>query len=95
MAALDIFNILDRTPKLSNGPSSGKIDSFKANISFESVKFAYPFRTNSRILNGIDLHIKEGENIAFVGSSGSGKSTCIKLMQRFYDPDSGEIVNYD
>lgn len=45
-----------------------------------------------QVLEGLNLSIKRGETVALVGSSGCGKSTCIQLIQRFYDPISGEIT---
>lgn len=48
-----------------------------------------------QVLNGVDLTIYSGETVALVGSSGSGKSTCIQLMQRFYDPTIGAVSNRD
>jgi ABC-type multidrug transport system fused ATPase/permease subunit len=44
-----------------------------------------------KVLSGLNLRIKKGETVALVGSSGCGKSTCIQLIQRFYDPDRGSI----
>ena len=61
------------------------------NIQFSGVKFAYPSRKEIPILNGIDLQINTGQTVALVGASGSGKSTVIQLIQRFYDVDAGAI----
>ena len=47
--------------------------------------------TPEQVLTGLDLNIRKGETVALVGSSGCGKSTCIQLIQRFYDPDLGSI----
>lgn len=57
----------------------------------EDVTFAYPLRPNVKVLKGIDAAIRPGKMVAFVGASGCGKSTMIALLQRFYDPVSGEI----
>jgi len=56
------------------------------------VNFAYPARKAARIFNGTDLHIPSGKVVALVGSSGSGKSSVIQLLERFYDPVSYEEV---
>ena len=61
-------------------------------ITFRDVTFAYPTRTNEATLSTINLNINPGETVALVGLSGAGKSTFIQLLQRFYDPDQGEIL---
>ncbi|KAI0593336.1 ABC transporter [Biscogniauxia sp. FL1348] len=71
----------DRQPK--EGVSS---------IDFEKVQFSYPTRPNTTVLNGVDLRIKKGDFIALVGASGSGKSTMVAMLERFYDPTSGTIT---
>ena len=58
---------------------------------FSNVEFKYPARENVQILNNLSLNIKSGQTVALVGSSGCGKSTCVQLMQRFYDPLNGSI----
>ena len=60
-------------------------------ITFNDVTFAYPSRADDATLSNFNLTIKPGETIALVGISGAGKSTFIQLLQRFYDPDQGEI----
>ena len=60
-------------------------------ITFNDVTFAYPSRADDATLSNFNLNIKPGETIALVGISGAGKSTFIQLLQRFYDPDQGEI----
>ena len=64
---------------------------FRGDIVFDSVTFTYPARPETVALDGVDLHIRPGETVAFVGPSGAGKSTIIQLLQRFYDPQSGAI----
>ena len=60
-------------------------------IVFKDVTFAYPSRSTVATLSSINITIKSGETVALVGLSGAGKSTFIQLLQRFYDPDQGEI----
>ena len=64
----------------------------KGNIEFQQVYFAYPSRKTFPILQNISFHIKAGQQIALVGSSGSGKSTIAQLLLRFYEPDKGNIL---
>ncbi len=61
-------------------------------INFENVSFAYPSRKDFSVLKNFNLEIKKGEKIAIVGSSGSGKSTILQLLLRFYDVNSGSIL---
>ncbi|WP_371227306.1 ABC transporter transmembrane domain-containing protein [Roseovarius sp. 2305UL8-3] len=64
----------------------------KGAIRFEDVSFHYPARPETKALNGFDLDIAPGETVALVGPSGAGKTTIIQLIQRFYDPDAGQIT---
>lgn len=64
-------------------------------IRFENVSFAYPTRPNVQILKNLSFEILPGQNIAFAGESGTGKSTLLNLLMRFYDPTSGNIYLND
>ena len=74
--------------------SFGIADKSKATplIAFKNVGFAYPSRMSSQALSDFSLEIGRGKSIALVGASGAGKSTVIELLQRFYDPQQGEIL---
>ncbi len=61
-------------------------------VAFKSVHFSYPTRPNVTILNGLDLTVEPGQTVALVGASGCGKSTCIQLLERFYDTKDGSVV---
>ncbi|MEZ5057727.1 MAG: ABC transporter ATP-binding protein [Saprospiraceae bacterium] len=89
VAAERVFNILDRDEKIEN---KGKIDSGKlnGNVVFDKVSFAY--NDVDYVLNEVSFEIKPFETMAIVGSTGSGKSTIINLLNRFYDIQKGEIV---
>lgn len=63
------------------------------NFGMKDIEFSYPTRPNLRVLKGIDLKVEAGKTVALVGSSGCGKSTILQLMQRFYDPETGNIVS--
>lgn len=65
---------------------------YEANIDFVNVYFSYPSRKDVRVLDDLTLNIRAGEVVALVGTSGSGKSTCVQLLQRFYDVDNGKIL---
>lgn len=61
-------------------------------ISFQNIEFAYPTRKDMQVLKGINIDIKAGQKIALVGQSGSGKSTIVQLLLKFYNPSSGQII---
>ncbi|MEI7932639.1 MAG: ABC transporter transmembrane domain-containing protein, partial [Alphaproteobacteria bacterium] len=63
----------------------------RGEIAFENVTFAYPTRDEAPALRGFSLHVRPGETVALVGPSGAGKSTVLRLLLRFYDPQSGRI----
>ncbi|CAF0897005.1 unnamed protein product [Brachionus calyciflorus] len=91
-AAYEVFSIIDRSPKINSQSEIGeKPDKLIGEIEFEGVDFEYPSRPEIKILQSLSLKIKPGQTIALVGSSGSGKSTCIQLLQRFYDSSKGSV----
>lgn len=92
-SATTIFQIIDRVPKIDAMSDHGKIINFgiKGNIKFKNVAFSYPSRPDVPILRNMNFSVNAGETVALVGSSGNGKSTCLHLLQRFYDPDGGQI----
>ncbi len=63
----------------------------RGEIAFEAVRFAYPARPQSNVLDGVTLRVRRGEKVAIVGPSGAGKSTIFHLILRFYDPSAGTI----
>ena len=72
-------------PLTSSQAKDGKIiENYKGSIEFQDVKFSYPTR-DAPVLNGLRLNVKAGETIALIGTSGSGKSTAVQLLERFYD----------
>lgn len=64
----------------------------KGEIVFDAVRFAYPARPETPALDDVCLNIKAGETVALVGPSGAGKTSIIQLLQRFYDPDGGQVT---
>ncbi|KAJ0070440.1 hypothetical protein NL108_010680, partial [Boleophthalmus pectinirostris] len=93
IAAAQLFKLLDRVPKISNSPTDGqKWDDFRGQIEFQGCKFTYPTRPDTQVLNGLSVSVRPGQTLAFVGSSGCGKSTSVQLLERFYDPDQGQVL---
>merc|ERR1719295_1419289 len=91
-AAGKIYRIIDRVPDIDSSSNQGKQPAeMKGDIKFNNIFFNYPSRKDVKILRGFNLDVPRGKTIALVGSSGCGKSTCIQLIQRFYDPESGSV----
>lgn len=64
----------------------------KGRVAFENVSFTYPTRPDAPALHELNLVIEPGETVALVGPSGAGKTTIIQMIQRFYDPQSGQVT---
>ena len=91
-AAGKIYSIIERIPDIDSSSTEGKKPStFGGDIKFTKIFFNYPSRKDVNILQGFSLDVPRGKTVALVGSSGCGKSTCIQLVQRFYDPESGSV----
>jgi subfamily B ATP-binding cassette protein MsbA len=88
-AAEDIFAQLDQEEELDHGELD--VSRVTGEISFQDLNFAYP-GSETRVLQDVCLDIQAGETIALVGRSGSGKSTIVQLLARFYSPSSGRIL---
>ena len=84
-----IFGLLDTTPAIVSPLNARKIPEIKGDISFDNVWFAY--NKNNYVLEDISFKVKQGESIAFVGATGSGKTSIINILNRFYDIDKGSI----
>jgi ATP-binding cassette subfamily B (MDR/TAP) protein 1 len=66
----------------------------EGNVKYQQVEFFYPSRPNSIVLQGLNIEVLKGQTVALVGQSGCGKSTCIQLLERFYDPVLGSVVSH-
>ena len=77
-------------PRCPVRPIASKDANFEGTMSLENVMFAYPTRQSQKIFNKMNLTIPAGKSVALVGSSGSGKSTVVQLLERFYDPTTYE-----
>uniref|UniRef100_A0A8D1WB13 Bile salt export pump n=1 Tax=Sus scrofa TaxID=9823 RepID=A0A8D1WB13_PIG len=93
ISAARFFQLLDRRPAIRVYSSAGeRWDNFQGQIDFVDCKFKYPSRPDVQVLNGLSVSVRPGQTLAFVGSSGCGKSTSIQLLERFYDPDEGKVM---
>ncbi|KAL4643334.1 hypothetical protein ACB092_02G084900 [Castanea dentata] len=92
-AAFKMFETIKRKPQIDAYDNSGlKLDDIHGDIELRDVCFSYPARPEEQIFNGFSLSIPGGTTTALVGQSGSGKSTVISLIERFYDPQAGEVL---
>lgn len=91
IGAHGVFKIIDRQPLITSIKQSHSSSDGPANINFRDICFRYPTRPSIPVLEEFNLKIAQGKTVALVGHSGSGKSTCIQLLQRLYDPQDGYI----
>lgn len=89
VAANRVFRILDSSEFINDGASSN-LKEFNGHVVFKNVEFSYDSKNN--VFKGLNLDIKSGEKVAIVGSTGSGKTTIINLLLRFYELKKGEIL---
>lgn len=89
-AAERVFEIMDSPLEIDEGKTELDINKFVGNIDFRNVNFSYV--KDEPVLKDFNLSIKPGQKIALVGATGSGKTTVVNLLMRFYDVDSGEIL---
>ena len=96
LAYKSVFDTLDTEVKISpfynNNWYKISPDNIKGKIEFKNVTFSYPTKPDKLILKDLSFKIDAGQNVAVVGLSGSGKSTIIQLLERFYDVNKGEII---
>ncbi len=88
-AAQRIYEILDEVPQIVDSPGAVDIVQPRGQVDFEAVCFGY--NPETPVLDEFNLHIEPGERVAIVGSTGSGKSTVARLLDRFYDVDGGSV----
>jgi subfamily B ATP-binding cassette protein MsbA len=84
-----IFELLDHAPELADAPDAVELPKVRGAVRFENVSFSYKGRSGT--LTGIDLDIAPGTHVGLVGASGSGKTSVLNLIPRFYDPQSGTV----
>jgi ATP-binding cassette subfamily B protein len=87
-----VFSILDHQDTLGDAPDAREVGRLRGEVEFDEVRFGYGRRaTDAPLIDDVSLHVRAGENVAFVGPSGAGKSTLASLLCRFYDPTQGAI----
>ena len=84
-----IFTILDTPIEVTDQPDATPLPRVNGRIQFKNVSFSYP--NNHGVLHDIDFKVESGQIIALMGATGSGKTTLVNLVARFYDPTAGEI----
>jgi ATP-binding cassette subfamily B (MDR/TAP) protein 1 len=92
-AAKLLKSFVNRIPKIDHWSTDGKkVESLDGKVELQDVRFTYPGRPDHRVLRGVSIRAEPGQFIALVGASGSGKSTVMQLLERFYDPTSGSVL---
>ncbi|KJE91891.1 ATP-binding cassette sub-family B member 11 [Capsaspora owczarzaki ATCC 30864] len=92
-AAYTVHEIIDRQSLVNPFSDEGRRPAnISGEIEFKQVNFAYPSRPEDPVLQNFNLQIRSSETVALVGSSGCGKSTCMSLLQRFYDATQGSVI---
>lgn len=86
-----INEVLDKEVKIKNGTQNGKTAERKGSVEFQHVSFRYP-EAGEDVLHDISFTVHPGETVAFIGATGSGKSTLVNLLPRYYDVTAGDIL---
>jgi ATP-binding cassette subfamily B (MDR/TAP) protein 1 len=92
-AAERVQEVIRRVPKIDSESNAGEeLPNVAGEVEFRNVEFCYPSRPETPIFVSFNLRVPAGRTVALVGGSGSGKSTVIALLERFYDPSAGEVT---
>ncbi|CAO2208334.1 unnamed protein product [Urochloa humidicola] len=92
-AAYRMFKTIERKPDIDIYDTTGIIlEDIKGDVELKDVYFSYPTRSEHLVFDGFSLQVPSGTTMALVGESGSGKSTVISLLERFYDPQAGQVL---
>lgn len=91
--AYNIFTMIEQKPTINvDRPDAKELSSVQGHLEFRNVRFSYPSRPDVVIFNNFSIDIAASKTVAIVGGSGSGKSTVVSLIERFYDPLGGMHV---
>ncbi|XP_066304641.1 ABC-type oligopeptide transporter ABCB9-like isoform X3 [Branchiostoma lanceolatum] len=90
-ASIKVIEFIDRVPKVRNG---GRLapSKLRGSIEFKNVWMSYPTRRRAHVLKDVSFKVSPGEFVALVGPSGSGKSSCVALLEHFYETMSGQVL---
>lgn len=92
-AGYKLMEVIRQKPSIGHDPSNGKtLPEINGNIEFKDVTFSYPSRPDVIIFRNFSIFFPAGKTVAVVGGSGSGKSTVVSLIERFYDPNQGQVL---
>jgi len=91
-SARRIFRVLDTIPEIRDRPEAITLEAVKGKVTFEDVSFAYSQHGGDPVLNHVSFTAEPGQTVAVLGATGSGKSTLINLIPRFYDVTSGRVT---
>ncbi|XP_063777828.1 ATP-binding cassette sub-family B member 5-like isoform X2 [Pseudophryne corroboree] len=92
-AASHLFQLFQSEPAIDSYSPQGQMpEKFQGNLELRDISFKYPSRPDVAVLQELSVRISSGQTVAFVGSSGCGKSTSVQLLQRFYDPHQGAVL---
>lgn len=90
VSAAKLYSTIDHKPDIDRNAESGvELESITGQIEMKNIVFSYPSREEINVLDNLSLTVAASKTMALVGSSGSGKSTVVSLLERFYDPNSG------
>eukprot|EP01056_Protomagalhaensia_sp_Gyna25_P006068 Protomagalhaensia_sp_Gyna_25__6067@NODE_968_length_2343_cov_19_300347_g769_i0_p1_GENE_NODE_968_length_2343_cov_19_300347_g769_i0NODE_968_length_2343_cov_19_300347_g769_i0_p1_ORF_typecomplete_len424_score80_96ABC_tran/PF00005_27/3_7e03ABC_tran/PF00005_27/2_8e41ABC_membrane/PF00664_23/4_5e12SMC_N/PF02463_19/24SMC_N/PF02463_19/6_9e06TniB/PF05621_11/0_042TniB/PF05621_11/0_0067AAA_22/PF13401_6/2e05AAA_21/PF13304_6/6_3e06AAA_25/PF13481_6/0_76AAA_25/PF13481_6/0_25AAA_5/PF07728_14/0_0018SbcCD_C/PF13558_ len=92
LATVNILGILNRQAKIDIQDESGSQRAIEGGVKVSNLKFRYTHRPEVPVLTNVSFQIKQGQTVALVGSSGSGKSTIVQLLERFYDVEPSDVL---
>eukprot|EP01055_Gregarina_sp_Pseudo9_P005995 Gregarina_sp_Pseudo_9__5994@NODE_98_length_4303_cov_12_883443_g90_i0_p1_GENE_NODE_98_length_4303_cov_12_883443_g90_i0NODE_98_length_4303_cov_12_883443_g90_i0_p1_ORF_typecomplete_len1396_score327_08ABC_membrane/PF00664_23/1_9e45ABC_membrane/PF00664_23/2_2e47ABC_tran/PF00005_27/7e44ABC_tran/PF00005_27/42ABC_tran/PF00005_27/2e38SMC_N/PF02463_19/14SMC_N/PF02463_19/1_4e05SMC_N/PF02463_19/57SMC_N/PF02463_19/1_1e05AAA_21/PF13304_6/0_0012AAA_21/PF13304_6/1_3e05AAA_22/PF13401_6/0_00046AAA_22/PF13401_6/0_ len=92
LATVNILGVINRRPKVDVQDPAGTTRAIEGNINFDHIKFRYTHRPEVQVLADVDFSIEKGQTVALVGASGSGKSTIVQLLERFYDVEASDVM---
>jgi ATP-binding cassette, subfamily B, multidrug efflux pump len=92
VSAVRVNEVLDLVPEVQDNPEAVPLINPRPRLSFENVSFHYNGRQDIQVLSALNLEVEPGETVAILGATGSGKSTLVNLIPRFYDVSAGRIL---